>query len=289
MEYERAMLLITGASGTVGSQVVRALAAANVPFRVGTRDVQKLKGKSPGEPVHIDFDRPETLPPAFAGVDRLFLLPPFHPHMAEAMTSVIDAAKKAGVRHIVHLSTVLAGVEGDSAIARGHHAIGEHLRASGVAWTELRAGSFMQNFATSFAATIRDQGAFYAAWGTAKVATVDVVDIGDVAARVLQSPADFAGRALTLAPTALSGAEAAQGIARALGKAVNYVPVPPDAVRQTLLGFGLPSWAVEAVVELHAIYAAGRAARTSDDVERALGRPGRSFETFAAANAAAWR
>jgi uncharacterized protein YbjT (DUF2867 family) len=283
-------ILVTGATGSVGSQVVeglkgkghRVLAAVHTPEKAAT-----LKGKA--DAVELDLDRPETISAALKGVDALFLLTPVVRNMVEQGLMAVDAAKKAGVRRIVRLSGMGADIEPGIQLGRWHREIEKAIEASGITWTFLRPNSFMQNFVNFSGGTIKAQGAFYFPWGQGRISMVDVRDVAAAAAAALTSEA-HSGRAYDITgPDALSGKEYAEILGRVLGRDVKYVDVPEEAARQSMQGAGMPDWLIGAIMELFALNKAGYTAKVTDAVERVAGRKPRSFEAFAGDYAGAFK
>jgi uncharacterized protein YbjT (DUF2867 family) len=271
------MILVTGASGTVGSEVVKALQRAKAKFKVADRAPGKSKVAGV-EAVLFDYQNPATFAPALAGVEKIFLLSPNGRTDLEA--GVVDAAKKAGIKHIVKLSVYDA--DGEQFIfARGHRAAEKYIEASGVPYTFLRPNGFMQNYATSFGATIKSQGAFYLPMADARVSTIDVRDIAAVAAAALTDPGHENTIYTLTGPEALTNAEIAQKISAAIGKTVKYVPVPDNDAAKGMKTSGLPEPAVNAIIDLMHYYVAGKAARVTNDVERVAGKKPITFDQFA--------
>lgn len=276
------MILVTGSTGKVGKELVRNLQETKAKFRVGARSPQKISG---AEVVLFDLDRPETLGPALSGIERLFLL---SSGGTEREGPVVDAAKKAGVRHIVKLSVWGAETEALE-FGRHHRPIEKKIEASGIPWTFLRPNGFMQNYVAYFAGTIKAQGAFYLPDRDARISVIDVRDIAAVAAKALTEKG-HEGKAYTLSgPEALSNAEIAEKISRAVGKKVTYVDVSEDDYRKGLLGAGIPPAYADALVDLQRYYVRGGAARVTPEVERVTGRKPISFDQFARDHASAWK
>ena len=173
------MILVTGASGTVGSEVVKALGAFRARVRAGyrTRPQNVPEGV---ESVALEYDRPDTLRPAMKDVETLFLVS----NSITPELTVVDEARHAGVKRIVKLSVLRAAEEG-YIFARWHRAVERHIEASGLAWTFLRSNGFMQNVVTYMGETIRTQSAFYSSGGDGAASHIDVRDLGAVAASVL--------------------------------------------------------------------------------------------------------
>src|SRR3982074_2267105 len=143
------MLLVTGASGLNGGAVVRRLSAQGVPVRALVRNRNRATDLAslPGvEVVEGDMAHPETLADPLRGVDRAMLTSSSDPAMLDVQSNFIDAAKQAGVEHVVKLSGIMPEIDSDFRFARMHGQIEQHLEASGMAFTHLRAGEFMQAY-----------------------------------------------------------------------------------------------------------------------------------------------
>jgi uncharacterized protein YbjT (DUF2867 family) len=221
------------------------------------------------------------------GVERMFLLCAPVPDLAALEGNAIDAAKAAGVKHIVKLS-VIGAAEAAHTFAKPHHDVEEKLRKSGIRWTLLRCNGFMQNF-LQFAGTIKSQDAFYSSGEKSKASWVDVRDIAEVAAKALTS-AGHEGKAYELTgPEALSYGEIATKLSAALGRQIKYIAITPEQQREALLKAGLPQYSVDAILDLMRYYDSGNAERVSGDVERVTGRKATSFDQFARDFAAAFK
>jgi len=277
------VILVTGATGKVGSELVRLLAEQGVPARALVHSPDKA---APIQRLGLetalgDFERPDTLDAAMAGCDHLFLLSPPTPHQPQQERNVIDAAKRAGVAHVVKLSVPGAAPDAGLVFGRWHGQIEQHLVQSGLTHTLLRPSYFMQNFLMS-AQPVAEQGMLYGMTGEGRVGYVDTRDIAVVAAHVLTS-AGHQGASYTLTgPEALSAAEVAKRLSAAIGRQVLYVDVGPDAFRQALAGAGLPGWLIDALIESNTLLAAGHGATVTDEVAKLTGRPPQTIEQFAA-------
>ena len=232
--------LVTGAGGTVGSEVVRQLKESGARFRAAYHsDAKAEAARVQGiDAVTLDLDRPESLDAAFAGAEKLFLLSGGAPNQVEQEVNAVNAAKRA-VKHIVKLSVWGAGEERFS-FAKMHRAAEQAIEASGIAWTFLRPNGFMQNMENYSLPTIQSQNAFYSSVGDARVAQVDVRDIAAVAVKVLTEPG-HEGKAYSLSgPSAITFREIAQQLSDASGRNINYVDLSDADLRQGLVGSGMP-------------------------------------------------
>src|SRR5438067_3203631 len=246
------MILVSGATGTAGKELVLQLANLGSPVKALVRDMAKA-APFRGKCVHVevgDFNEPASLEEAFKTVDRALLLPANNANQVEQERTFIDAAKRAGVQHIVKFSALGANdPNSGSRIIRWHAEAEDYLEASGLAWTHLRPGMFMQNLLGS-AASIAGESALYAPLGDMRVALVDVRDIAAVALKAL-TERGHEGKAYTITgPEALTYSEVAEKLTAALGKPVRYVDVPPEQFKQALLNAGMPDWYADALLEI---------------------------------------
>lgn len=283
-------ILVTGATGTIGSQVVKALRGApGVKVRAAVRSGERaseLAGDNVTT-VDFDFDRAESIAKAVDGVDKVFLVTPFVENPLVLGERLVDAAKKAGVKHIVKLSAFGCEHEPGIQLGRMHRAIEKKIEASGVAWTFLRANNFFENFFNYYGPDA--QGNIYLPWGQASVSFIGAADIA-AAAKVALTGAGHEGKAYTLTgPAPLSVAEAAKVIGEISGRAITYVDVPEQAARKAMLDAHVPVWMTDGMLELHAIDKAGYAAVVTDDLAKLTGTKGKTFLEFARANAAGWK
>lgn len=262
------MILITGASGTVGSKVVRQLTAGGHEVRAMTRT---------GTGFRADFDDPESLRRAVSGARAVFLLTaPAVPGIGHDV-ALLDAARAAGVATVVKLSAIGTGevFEGRT-VGAWHLAAEEAVRASAPEWTILRPSSFASNClgwdTTKPVPNLT---------GTGRQGVIDPEDVAAVAVAALTRPG-HEGRTYTLTgPELLDVPEQARRLSVALGRTIETVDVPPAAARQAMLASGMPEAAVEAIILGSAWARAGHNAVLTDDVPTVLARPARSFADWA--------
>lgn len=276
------MICVTGASGTVGSEVVKQLGAANAPFRAAYFSRQKAEAaRTRGiDAVVIDYSNPETLRAAFQGCDKLFLLGPTLPNQTQLELNAVEAAKQAGIPHIVKQS-VMAAHEERYIIARVHRPVERGIESSGMAWTFLRPNSFMQNVVTFMVGTIRSESVFYSSSSDARINHVDVRDIAAVAVRALTGPGHV-GKAYTLTgPQALTYDELAGELSKALGRRIRHVNLSPEDMKAGMLAEGTPEEIADWLIDLERFYREGGASRITDDIKRVTGGDPRRFVDFA--------
>jgi uncharacterized protein YbjT (DUF2867 family) len=273
------VILVTGASGTVGSATVAALKAKGADFKVGSRSPEKAKAL--GAPaVELDWDRPETLAGAVAGVEKAFLLTPITDQLESLTRAFVDAAKQTGVRHVVKLSAMGAGPE-SIALGRQHGAGEEVIQSSGLDWTMLQPTSFAQNFLNYWGVDPARDSTVYLPLGEGKASWLDARDVGEVAAAVLTDDGHQGKTYVLTGPKALGAAEALATLSEALGHTYTYVDVPEDAARKAMAEAGVPAWLVTAYSELNAVIKNGYASGVAPGVKQVLDRDGRTFAEFA--------
>jgi uncharacterized protein YbjT (DUF2867 family) len=275
------MILLTGATGTIGRATMTALRAANAAFKVAARNPPDLHAQ--GVPsVAFDWDQPASYLPALQGVDRLFLLTPNSERQVGYILLAVAAAKRSGVRHIVRLSVMGADAEPGIILGRQHGAAEREIRASGIDWTMLRPTFFMDNFVRYYGVDPHKDSQVVLPNGDGKAAWVDPADVGEVAARVLCTDR-YGGSVIDLTgPELLSTAEALSVLGSVLGHRYTYVDVPGQAAREAMEKTGMPAWLVDAFLELHALIRQGHAPTLTSGVQQVLGRPPRSMCEWAA-------
>ena len=272
------MILVIGATGTVGSEVVRQLVATGERPRALVRDPATARQRLGDQVEHVvgDLDRPETIAAALAGVDRVFLLTTQSSRQPEWERAVIGAAARTGVGQLVKLSVFRANEQSPLQVARQHGQAERVLAQSGLAATILRPVFFMQNLL----AMIHD-GAIATAAGDGRVAMVDARDIAAVAVATLTG-GGHAGKTYTLTgPEALSFYQVASVLSRQTGRPLRHVRVPPDKVRVALQGRGVAAWYADDMAKLHSMLAVGYEEVVTDDIHRVTGRPPRTLAQFA--------
>lgn len=276
-------ILVSGATGNVGSEVVRYLVedGSDVIVRAGSRDPIRAADQLGYdiEYTALDFADSDTLRPAFEGVDKLFLMrPPQMSNVERDVLPVLAAAEGAQVQQIVFLS--LQGVEDNPIVP--HHSIEEALRESGIPWTFLRAGFFMQNLDTTHRAEIRDHDTLMIPAGESRTSFIDVRDIGAVAARTLCEPG-HENQAYTLTGSeALTYFQVADTLSDVLERPITYAnPSLWEFARWQRTHNDIPWMFLVVMAGLYTITRLGNAEDISDDVQRILGREPIAFRQYA--------
>jgi uncharacterized protein YbjT (DUF2867 family) len=281
------MILVTGATGNVGSELVRALDAQGAELRLLVRDPSRVAGLPERAQIAIgDWAKPDTLAPAFDGVDALFLLVPGigTDHAATAVT----LAQSAGVAHIVLVSSY--NVLGDPmpAMGRWHHEREQLVARSGIPFTILRPGGYMTN-AFEWAQTIRDAGYVLDPVGPGRLALIDPADIAAVAALVL-SKDGYGGERYTLTgDEPLTVAEQVAIVARAIGRDIEVrTTATPEEALHFRYPNGAPPALADALLEGLTLMRADTVGFQTDTVSELLGRRPRTFAQWCERNAGAF-
>ena len=276
------VILVTGATGTTGSEVVRQLSARGVRVRALVRDLKKAAGLAgPAiELVQGDMSQPATLDTALRGVERVYLASPAHLRQMELQGNVIEASKRAGVRHIVKLAAREVGLDSPVSFARMHSQTERQLEASGIAYTQLHPTLFMQSF-LSYIPTIKSEGAIYAPLKDGRVAMVDARDVASVAVAALTEDGYYGQTCDITGPEALSFGDAAGIFSEVLGKPVWYVDVAPAATRKSMLEAGIEEWLVNDLLLLMAYFSSGQAALVTSTIASAARIRPHTFRDFA--------
>jgi uncharacterized protein YbjT (DUF2867 family) len=275
------MILITGATGNIGRALVSELKGKGVRLRIG-QHVNGGPAPAGVEAVPLDYTDGATLSAAVKGVEKVFLLSPAGERSAEHETNVVEAAAKAGVRHVVK-SSIFPAVN-DYTFGRSHRRVEDLIRTKRVAFTFVRPNSFMQSMANFFSGSIKGQGAFYLPAGKARISHVDIRDVAAVAAKALTEPG-HEGHAYDLTgPEALSYDDVAAKLSAVAKKPVKYVDIDPQSFRSSMLGYGLPDWLVDGMIDYERFCGAGGAEKVTDTVTRLLGRKAIDFDTYARDN-----
>lgn len=284
----KSMILVTGATGTVGSEAVRLLSARNEPARALVRDPGRMMNRDDlADEIEIvtgDFDQPDTLDTAMDGVDTVILVSPAVPAQEIA---VIDSAVRQGVSHIVKI-TSKASADSPVERRRGQARIEAHLRATGMSHTLLRSNAYLQNLLAMAPMVQRTQG-FTMSAGEGQVGMIDARDVAAAAIAVATAPGAHVGRAYWLTgPDLITYTDIAKELSTALGHEVEYRRLRPDEHRAVMIQAGVPEAVANSNAQAFGLIAEGDAAWLTGDVATLVGAEPRSLQTFIAEHAAAF-
>ncbi len=276
-------ILVTGATGTVGSALIPQLLARGVRVRAMTRNPgQSATGY---EIVLADFNKPETLVAALDGIDALFLNSPSTEHASELQIRCAELAESLGVPRIVLLSQFGARLDSSVRFLRWHAEVENHLHGLELTGTVLRPNLYLQSLLT-FSSTIA-RGTLTAPIGHATVSAIDTRDLAEVAATVLSTPG-HENRTYTLTgPRAITHADIALAIATATNSPVVFRDVTEEEFASALENF-LPAWQLHGLLEDYAHYKRGEATEVTTTVEDLIKRRPRDVTDFARDHALAF-
>jgi len=263
-------VLVTGATGNVGREVVRALLARGIEVRGGVRAGGSAALPAEADAVPLDFEDPATFAPATAGADGIFLLrPPALARVGPTLNELAAVARAQGVRHAVLLSVI--GADRNPLVP--HHRVERHLARHGPPATMLRAGFFAQNLGDAYRRDIAEDDRLYVPARDGRVSWVDVRDVAEVAARAFLAPHEHAGTGYALTGGEARGfADAAALLTAALGRPIRYEPAGVRGYVSHLRRRGMPLAQVAVLSSLHLNLRSGRAARIDPTLGRLLGR-----------------
>jgi uncharacterized protein YbjT (DUF2867 family) len=283
------MILITGASGNAGREVLHAALQSGANCRAMYRSAgEAAKAPAEAETVIADFAKPATLAPVLRGIESVYLVCSPIPDLVQLESNVIDACVAAGARHVV-LNSALGAGDYPKSFPSWHRKVEDKLRSTPLSWTILRPNSFHQNTVMYYAPSIRTQAVFYGSLGDSRMSYVDVRDVAAVAAKTL-TDSGHSGKIYELnGPEALTSTQIADKISKHSGRPVKYADIPIEAQRTAMLDMGMPDWQVTALLELQQYYVQGQGGELDDILHNLLGRPPISMDQFLRDNAGAFR
>ncbi|TDD18308.1 SDR family oxidoreductase [Nonomuraea diastatica] len=284
-------VLITGATGSVSTALRDALEGSDLTLRALVRDRSRA-GTLERRGVEVvvgDLGGPSTLPPAFKGVNDLWLLTAMDPRAPENSMNALWAARQAGVERVVRLSAIGAAYDAPTRNGRLHALSDHELQASGLRWTILRPHAFMQNLLWQAGLIVRD-GIFSLNMAQGRLGMIDMRDVADVAAHILRAEPDrHHGKIYTPSgPETLTYAEAAEQLGQVLGRKIQYVAAGAEDAHAGMVAGGISEWLAGMLVEYGQALGSGFGDFTTTDVEDVAGHPPRSFADFARDHVAAF-
>ncbi len=286
MTTPRPTILVTGATGNVGEAVVRALLACGLRVIAAGQDVASVTARfgDAVKPARLDFLDRTTWDGALLAADHLFLMrPPSIADVERSLNPFVDAARAAGVDHVVFLS--VAGAGRNKIVP--HRKVEDHLRARSDRFTNLRPGFFAQNLQSAYRDDIVEDDRIYVPAGRKQwVNWIDVRDIAEVAALVLADSEPHRGRDYTLTgPGPVPWSTVVDALSSATGRPIRYQPASVIGYVLHLRRQGLPRGAIAVQTILHFLLRFGQGAGFDPTLERLLRRPGRSVREYIADHA----
>lgn len=266
-----ATIAVTGSTGRLGGRVARRLEQAGIKQRLLVRDVARAPALAGAHVVQAGYDDPDAATAALVGVETLLMVSASETlDRVDQHRTFVDAAARAGVSHLIYTSFVGASPTATFTLVRDHGATEEHIKASGLAYTFLRDNLY----ADFFTAMVGDDNVIRGPAGDGRVAAVVQDDIADVAAVVLQQPANHRGATYDLTgPQALTFDEVATTITDVTGRVVTYHPETIAEAYASRASYGAPGWQVDAWVSTYTAIAAGELAAVSSAIEVITGHP----------------
>lgn len=263
------LVLVVGASGTVGQELVKLLRAQGYRTRSTTS-----KPSTGPDSVQVNLKTGEGIKQAFEDVDRAFFLsPPPFADQYSILTPLIQEAKRRGLKKVVLMTAMGANANEATPFRRAE----VELEKSGLNYNIIRPNWFFQNFGTFWVQGINEGGKILLPAGKAKVSFIDARDISAVAAKLLVSD-EFSGEALDLTgPEAIDHVEVASGISKVAGRKVAYQETTPDDLKRGLLGAGAPEDYANFLVLIMGFLKEGYAAPVTTNVERVTGKKPRGL------------
>lgn len=275
------MILITGATGNNGSEIVKQLLTTGLPVRALVRDSKKANSlPSLVEIVEGDFAQPDTLERALAGVEKALLLSSVHPQQVEFQGNFINAALQSGVKHIIKFSMFGADANSPFLLAQWHGQTEKQLEASGINWTHLRPNDLMQNM-QRFTATIQDQGTINLPLQNGRVSMVDLRDVAAVAVKALTESGHEGKIYEITGAEALSYNDVAQKLSTAIGHQIRFVNISPETAKIGMIQSGMPEWAADMMITLYTQESKDSNAKVTNTVYEVTGKAPNTFDQFA--------
>lgn len=282
------MILVTGATGKVGSEAVRLIVEQQLPTRALVRDSSRVPREFSENGVEIavgDFDRPDTLDAGMRGIDTVLLI---SPAVSSQEIAVIDSAVRQGVKHIVKITNHKATVDSPVDRRRDHAQVEAYLKATRLGYTLLAPNLYMQNL-LAVAPMIKQTREFVMSAGDGQFGMIDARDVAATAAAVAAAPSEHAGHTYLLTgPDLITYSDVARELTDALGHVVEYRRISPDEHRAAMIRAGVPEPVATSNAQVFGLIAEGDAAWLSGDVELVTGKPPRDLHTFLAENITAF-
>lgn len=271
--------LVTAATGNTCSILIPELIKAGQEVRAFVRNEEKAQDlKKAGAEIYVgDLDRPETIEGALEGIDQVYLCTWNGPTASSQGINVINAIKKAGIRPFVVRHSAF-GSKGSRLIQQIDE-VDKALQESGLPWASIKPTFFMQNLMMA-KSTLQSDGSIYWDWDEGKAGMIDIRDVADSALGALTGKASENHEYVLTGPASISMQDVADSFHKALGKPVNYVPVPHEASKEAMMGMGFPEFIVDGYIELNEGFKNGFADVSNSNVEKLSGHPARSIDEF---------
>jgi len=284
METNQNIILVTGANGLTGREIVRRLSAKGSRVRVLVRDVEKAKALSFNSLPNVrifegDMSKSETLLPALRGADKAILISSSDPYMTAVQSNFIESAKNTSIKHIVKLSGIIADINSPFRFARMHAEIEQKLETSGISFTHLRAGEFMQSYFRQVPFILKKDSLFLP-MEDQRIASIDIEDVAEVAVRILTGFGHKGNIYPITGSEALTMHEVAEKFTTVLGRKINYVNISPQDAKKAQIEAGVPQYTADALEELFSERRKGKESHVYNTMQTVFGLHPTSFEEF---------
>ena len=277
-------VLVTGATGKIGSRLIPRLASRpDITIRALVRSLDRAAplAAAGAELVPGSLQDSEAMGRAMQKIDTLVLITPAGPSAAEQASATLDAAREAGVRKIVRISVLNAAHGGPAEVVRQHGRTDAEIRASGLTYTILRPPFFMQNLCFLAARSIVREGRIYFGTGDGRLSMIDLRDVVDCAEESVMSESSDNKTFTLTGPESISFHEIADRLSTIMGRSVQYVPVFPEWVEQSIRAMGRGGWYGGVMGDLCRAYSESWGDVVTGDVALITGKRPRSFDVFA--------
>ena len=275
-------ILISGATGNVGTQLVKRLAALNMPFKALVRNGDTsdlLKSLPQAAIVTGDLADVPALIHAMEGIEKAFLLTNSSGQAEQLQLNFVHAAHKAGVKHLIKLSQFAADENSPVRFLRYHATVENKIKELGVNYTFLRPNLYMQGI-IAFKDYIKKDGKFYASVGNAAISVVDIRDIAAVAVKAL-TETGYENKIYNITgKEAITHYQMADTFSRVLGRKIVFIDVAPEQMEGALKAAGFPEWQIGGLIEDYAHYARGEAAAVYNTVSDVTNNVAAGFDQF---------
>jgi uncharacterized protein YbjT (DUF2867 family) len=284
MDNSRNIILVTGATGTTGREIVRKLSESGAHVRVLVRDIAKAQALSLDSLPHVtvfegDLGNSESLGPVLSRVDKAMLISSSNPEMEDVQINFIETAKKFNLNHIVKLSGIIADINSPFRYARMHAEIERRLENSGISFTHLRAGEFMQSYFRQVP-NIIERDSLFLPMENQRIASIDVYDVAEVAVRILTGMGHKGNVYPVTGTEALTIYEVAEKFSAVLGRKINYVNISPEDANKARRDAGMSEYTVDALDELFAERRKGKESKVYYTMQNVFGLRPTSFDEF---------
>jgi len=284
MDNSRNIILVTGATGTTGREIVRKLSESGAHVRVLVRDIAKAQALSLDSLPHVtvfegDLGNSESLVPALSRANKAMLISSSNPEMEDVQINFIETAKKFNLNHIVKLSGIIADINSPFRYARMHAEIERRLENSGISFTHLRAGEFMQSYFRQVP-NIIERDSLFLPMENQRIASIDVYDVAEVAVRILTGMGHKGNVYPVTGTEALTIYEVAEKFSAVLGRKINYVNISPEDANKARRDAGMSEYTVDALDELFAERRKGKESKVYYTMQNVFGLRPTSFDEF---------